>query len=191
MNALTKFLLLGALCAAAPGRAEESASGETAPKPVFRDAATHGDLARTYEKAKGDDPLVREFGQDPALRDSQAFPPPVSLLEKSDLLVHGGRMTLVPKGAVVFVPDSLQDRLALDEAATFVSWREFYRLNSHWLVPMNVSVEQALGEKPLPSGLLDRLVKSKRIVVATCFEQPISMLSAPVASVGETDPKAP
>ncbi len=148
--------------------------GQDAGKAPFRNAPSHEDLAAAYERSKGEDP-IRGLGQDPEILAQAKEYSQASLLDRSDALAHSGLATLLPKGAVLFVPEAMAGRASLAEGTVLVDWREFYRSNSHWLLPWNVRLAQAIGEEPLDLGQLERLKRMGKVVVATCFDQPISL----------------
>lgn len=148
--------------------------GQDAEKPPFRNASSHEDLAEAYRRSTGEDP-IRGLGQDPEILALAASYSQPSLLERSDALAHGELATLLPKGALLFVPEALADRASLAEGAALVDWREFYRNNSHWILPWNMRLGQALGDEALDMGQFERLKRMGKIVVATCLDQPISV----------------
>lgn len=154
--------------------APRPAVGQNAGKAPFRNAPGHADLAEAYERSKGEDP-IRGLGQDPEILARAKEYSQASLIDRSDALSHGGMATLLPKGSVLFVPETMVDRVSLSEGAALVDWREFYRSNSHWLLPWSIKLEQALGEEALDLGHLERLKRMGKVVVAICFDQPISI----------------
>lgn len=173
------------LCAAAqlPAGAQEAR-----PKPVFRNAATHESIVEANRKAAEENKDQPELFKpvDPAQQAEQK-PEKRSLLASSEIFCHGGKATLVPKGAVIHLPKNLSDRLVMGEGAKFVTFTDFMAENRSWITTSPVTRRQAEGKEPLPESLLKSFAKETRIVVATLQEGPISVLppkveEAPTAS---------
>lgn len=151
---------------------------------MFRDAATHADLSLVYEQACENDPL-KLLGQDPEILAIAKAYTQESLIDRSEILSYGGVMTIVPKGSVILVPEQLRDRVRAAEEAKVVSWPDFLRQNSIWILPMKVKFEQATGEEMLDKNLLAQLEKSGKIVVATCNDHPISIFNSALKTTQE------
>lgn len=144
-------------------------------KPVFRDAATHEDLVEKTRAAGrvdklGDVKPVRK--EDPSVTNR-----PKSILETSDVLSFNGFTTLVPKGSIIGVSEAYEGRVnPSDPHNNLVRWKEFYARNRGWITTVEVSRDQAHGEKPLEEELAKQLEESADLIVATLKGSPISML---------------
>lgn len=111
-------------------------------------------------------------GRQPAAeRKSQA----ASFLKSSTLLAFNGNWTLVPKHAVIHIPESLQSRIVTQPSGKLLSWREFLTLNRGWIHLQNVTLSDARGETAVSPAALKASRATGRVVVAVCEGGPISM----------------
>ncbi len=143
-------------------------------KPVFREAATHEQLARRVQIAGRIDPMKKlepATGEDPSKVNQ-----PADLLETSDVISYNGVATLVPKRAILATPKGVKDRVGLQEGVRIVGWLEFLSLNRGWVTTVEVSRVQAEGNKMIDPEISDRISKSNNLVVATYMGGPISVL---------------
>lgn len=142
--------------------------------PRFRDAATHEQLAKALKRADLNDPMkaMRPVeGADPSKVNQ-----PVNLLEQSDIICFGGMATLVPKRAILATPAGHKERLVMQPGARIVGWSEFYAQNRGWITTVEVSRVQAEGNKPMAEETVEKIGKSRNLVVATFSGGPISVL---------------
>lgn len=98
-----------------------------------------------------------------------------SLLHESTILHDGRNWTLIPNGAVVHLPESLQGRVNSKPVGTLLPWSEFLRRNPTWLVSHEVSFEQAAGNETLPAEVTRKWAGQRKIVVAVRQTGPISV----------------
>ena len=169
------FIVFSASCVAAAAADVE-----------MRDAVRHEDLAKIAGQLQENDPMAKlapSEGDDPAKVNQ-----PGNLIDQSDLLCFGGFATLVPKRAILHVPESLKDRLQIQPDARILGWAEFYERNRGWLTTVEVSRVQAEGNEPLAEETSDRVSKSLGIVVATYQNGPISVLPMKEPTAGEPNP---
>jgi len=162
------------------------AAEEPAPKskPAMRDATRHEDIVARMRRAE--DPMKNL----PKAKDVPADKreaKPVDLLKRSDFLSLNGLSTLVPKGALLHVPEGYRSRLKFESGAKIVTWPEFFRRNRGWVTTLEVTREQAEGAKAFPETTLKALEKSPRVVVATLGGGPISVLPGKPAAKETTD----
>ena len=151
-----------------------SVSAEEPQKPVMRDAATHEQLQQKLRKMNSIDPMKKletVEGEDPSKVNQ-----PTNLLESSDIICYNGLATLVPKRAILAVPEKLQDRLKMQPGARIVGWLEFLEANRGWINTVEVSRVQAEGNEALAEETTERIGKSTNLVVATFMTGPISVL---------------
>lgn len=174
-----------------------SAGGEPVPETnaaagVTRDTATMTEpvkgetLANRLRIANQNDP-IRKLGpragkpEDPAPRFARR-----DLIKESAVLSRGALMTLLPKRALLHLPDSLNDTAVVKEGAILVSWQEFLKSNRSWIRTVEVSRERATGQKPFSLEEAEALRSSGRVVVATFQGGPIAVLpSAFPESMGQ------
>lgn len=109
-------------------------------------------------------------------------PPPAGVkrdvYQISDILVDGGFHTVVPRGAVLSVPESLADRLASSPAGKFQFWPDFYARNKNWIKLQEVDVEVARGKMPLPESVIKMMSTEPKLVLAVFKGNPITVLEA-------------
>jgi acyl-CoA synthetase (AMP-forming)/AMP-acid ligase II len=153
--------------------------------PVIRDAATHEQLAAQLQKADQSDPLKML-----ATSGSTGKPAPIpvqqpeSLMSRSDVLSFGGNGALVPKRAILHIPEKYKTRLGIESSPRLVSWSEFYSVNRGWITTYEVTRAQASGREPLGEALLSQIGKGSNVIIATFMGGPISVL--PLKEAEET-----
>ena len=186
-------LLISALLglAALPAAAAERAP---TPKSPVRDAATHEQIVESGRQAAAKaaeekkEPLFKPASDAQMKREAKLREEPRSLLAVSDIICYNGLATMVPKRSVLHVPKNLADRIGLKEGVRFVTFQEFMAGNRAWLTNSAVNRSQAEGNEPLSEATLKSFAKETRIVVATYYEGPISVL--PLKVPATTTPAA-
>ncbi len=119
--------------------------GEPAqPKPAFRDAATNETLTAKFREVSKKDPMAKfekTKGEDPSVKNKVG-----NLLDRSDFITFNGNTTLVPKNAIIRIPENYKSRINNHKAGSkILSWADFYRLNRGWISTIEVSLSQANG----------------------------------------------
>jgi hypothetical protein len=162
------ILALAALAGLSPAAPETK-------KPVYRDAETHDLLVRKLRVNQNINPmkgLLPSEGEDPSKKNKVQ-----NLVTSSDVISFNGVTTLVPKRAIIKVPDKYGDRINNHPPGNrVVGWLEFYSLNKGWVTTVEVSRVQAEGKEPLAEELSENLSKSRNLLIATYSTGPISML---------------
>lgn len=142
---------------------------------VFRDAATNESLSATFREASLADPLKalpQKTGEDPTVTNKVG-----NLLENSDLITFNGQTTLVPKNALVLVPQKYTARINKHQTgAKIVNWLDFYGQNRGWISTVEVTFAQARGAEPVSPEVLETLGKSGNMIVAVLKGGPISIM---------------
>lgn len=149
------------------------AQNAAAPPPM-RDAATHEQLAQQWREAQQNDPtrkIAPAKGPDPSKVNL-----PLDLLSQSDILCFGGLATLVPKRAVLLIPEGFAERMKFTPGAKIVSWMDFFAANRGWVMSVEITRVQAEGNEPLAEETRKIMTKSGNLVVATYQGGPISLL---------------
>lgn len=143
----------------------------------IRDAASHDELSARLRMAQQKDPL-RKVGpptgnreEDPSKRSAER-----DIVKESTIVCYGGLVTLVPKEAVLHIPEALQDRIGEKPNVDIVTWQDFYRANRGWIRTVDITREQAMGHKALSESKLSAIKQSSTLVVATFKGGPISVL---------------
>ncbi len=162
---------------------------EPAPRKTIpmRDSTTHETLSQSLRMAQQKDP-IRDLGpaagdveNDPSKRNSER-----DLIKDSAILCYQGLLTLVPKRAVLHLPEELKDRFEVKPDITVKPWAEFYALNRGWIRTIEVTRAQAMGEEPMSEETVEAYRESKAAIIATYKGGPISVLPLKVpAEEGE------
>lgn len=114
--------------------------------------------------------------QEPAKDQAKIVPPnEQSIIKQSTILHDGVHWTLVPQGAVIFLPTALQNRVNVKPVGTLLSWTDFLTKNRSWITTNEVSFDQAAGAIPLQAERVAFWAKQDKIVVATHQMGPISV----------------
>lgn len=175
-----KWICLSAIVAALPASLQ---GAEKAPEVKgMRDAATHelivenGRVAR--EEAAKDEIRKQQLDALRPVPPEQRPAPPEkrSLLADSDIICFNGLATMVPKRAMLHVPKNLAGRIGMQDGSRLVTFDEFIAQNRAWLTSSEVTRAQAEGGQPLSESVTKSFAKETRIVVATYYEGPISVL---------------
>jgi hypothetical protein len=120
------------------------------------------------------DPMVRL--QKPAEGEAKVGrPAEQSLIGQSTILSDGNRWTLVPKGAVLHLPERHKNRVEGEPAGQLVPWLEFLSVNRIWLDTCEVSFDQAAGKSALPVASTEHWPKQDKIIIAVHQRGPISV----------------
>jgi hypothetical protein len=98
-----------------------------------------------------------------------------SIIKESIILSDGSNWTLVPKGAIICLPEAMKSRVITKPIGNLLSWIEFQTKNRAWVTTTEVTFDQAAGHKPLPSNLTAFFAKQDKIVIAVHQNGPISM----------------
>lgn len=104
-----------------------------------------------------------------------ARPAEQSIIKQSTILHDGTNWTLVPKGAVVFVPAARQSRMNASPVGTLLSWSEFLAKNVSWITTTSITFDQAAGNEPLPAESTAFWSKQDKVVIAVLQGGPVSV----------------
>lgn len=175
MKPVPSFILTAALLFIPPPAFAAPASSNSPTQ--MRDVVTHDELSRSLRMAQQKDP-IRDLGpaigkvdEDPSLQNSSR-----DLIKESTIISFNGNLTLVPKRAVLFIPEKLEERIGVKPKQQVKTWADFYQRNRGWIRTVEVSREQAMGQKPISEGVLEAVAKSSSLVVATFKNGPISVI---------------
>ena len=144
-------------------------------KVAFRDAATNEQLTEKYRAVSLSNPMKHlepTEGEDPTVKNRVG-----NLLENSDILSFNGLTTLVPKNALVLVPEKFKAVVNNHQAGSkIVSWLDFYSQNRGWISTVEVTFAQARGEEAVDPETLIALGKTGNLIVAVLKSGPISVM---------------
>jgi hypothetical protein len=158
----------------------------------FRDAATNESLTSKYKQVSNEGPTKKfreATGEDASVKNRVG-----NLLENSDFITFNGNTTLVPKNALIQIPERYADRINNHKQGSKVlSWADFLTLNRGWISTVEVTLAQAKGETPISPELMETLTKNQNLVVAVLQNGPISIRPPKVEAEenSETQPKTP
>lgn len=154
---------------------------------IMHDSVTHEQLSAALRRSAQQDPmksLKTETGPDPSVVNR-----PQDIISQSDVICFGGYATLVPKRAILQIPNNLKDRIHIQPGFKIQSWIDFYAANRGWITAVEVSRVQAEGNKPISQETHKQMVKSGNLIVATYQGGPISVL--PLKDPEESNKKKP
>lgn len=152
-------------------------------RPPSRDAATHEDFVARRDRSGPARPQ-RTGGE---IRPPVPVTKSYDLMENSMILKGQGTFTLVPRNAVIVVPERLNERVGSEPQGRFQLWGEFLITNRAWLQTFEVTVDQARGRNPLGDDVFEALRKRDSLIVATFTGNPISVNTPPPVSDDEED----
>ena len=113
------------------------------------------------------------------------------LIAESTVLNHAGVMTLVPKRAVLHLPEALKSRVGIRDGSELLPWAKFLERNRSWIHAEPVSRERALGKMRFSPEETQALRSSGKVSIATYEGGPISVLPAAFpAESGESSERA-
>ena len=132
-------------------------------------------------KLQQSDPMIRL--QKPAANEAKVGrPADQSIIADSTILSDGTNWTIVPNGAVLFIPDKLKSRISTTPSGKLIAWSEFLVRARGWVTTCEVSIEQATGKDPIPAERSAFWSKQDKIVVAVHQRGPISFRSNPTSN---------
>lgn len=91
------------------------------------------------------------------------------------VLVFGNFWTFVPAGAVIHVPERLQNRVNGQPSGTLLEFRDFLNRNRGWIITREVSRSQAAGKTPFSEKFQQILQNSGQVNIATLSGNPVSI----------------
>ena len=123
------------------------------------------------------DPVARL--EKPAEGDAKAARPQnESIIAQSTILHDSYHWTIVPNGAVIFLPESQKARIVPKPEGKLLTWAEFLARNFSWLGTEEVTIDQAAGKVPLPQDRVSHWSKQDQIIIAVHLSGPISVRPA-------------
>lgn len=98
-----------------------------------------------------------------------------SIISRSEILHDGQYWTLVPKGAVLFVPARKSENVGARPVGTLLQWNEFLARNPAWISTHETTFDQASGEVPISEAKAEFWKTQDRVIVAVHQGGPISV----------------
>lgn len=150
------------------------ATAQTPAPPAMRDVIGEDQLRAVCKKAIS--PMARTLPMANLKEDPSKVNQPEDLISKSDIISYNGMTTLVPKRAIIQLPESLAQRVGHPDGSRIVSWAEFHAANRGWITTLEVTRAQAAGREPFSKETSATLSKATTMVVATFNGGTISVL---------------
>lgn len=151
-----------------------SLAGAALAAPVITDRITPEEIAQRRKASPVAALQQAAAGKDAAV----ARPGEESLIAQSDILADGHNWTLVPKSAVLHVPQTLANRVGAKPLGRLLSWTDFLTVNRGWLFTEEITFDQAAGKTPIPPSRTEFWKKNGKVIVAVHLGGPISVKSA-------------
>jgi hypothetical protein len=98
-----------------------------------------------------------------------------SIIKQSTILHDGNHWTLVPMGAVLFLPEAMKPRVNTKITGTLLPWLDFLARNQSWITTSEVTLGQAAGKESLPAERAAFWAKQDKVVIAVHQKGPISV----------------
>ena len=119
-------------------------------------------------------------------------PPRKDLYATSLILSDGVNHTLLPKRAIVFLPEKYQRRVVEEPVGKLILWPEFYKINARWIRPLEVTLPVAKGDEPIDEPVRKQFESGVHVVVSVYRKSPISLmpLKEPAETAENQDQKA-
>lgn len=111
------------------------------------------------------------------LRPKDQEMPSYDLASYSTFIQIGDRYTLVPKGAVLNLPEKLASLVVKEPTGLFVHWQEFQAANRATLTNLEISLEQASGQTPIEPAKIDAARRAGVLLVAVIRGGAVSVAS--------------
>ena len=98
------------------------------------------------------------------------------LMEFSQFLGFGETGTILPKGSILYCPDSLAVHVLSGPNRAMRGWPDFLAANRNWLITHEVSMAQVKGEVPISESDRASFKAAGKMVIATLRNNPVTVL---------------
>lgn len=98
-----------------------------------------------------------------------------SLMERSTLLTSGNSWVMIPKTAVIYLPDRYSNKVVTKPKGSLMGWNAFLRKNSGWIHTHEVTVQQARGIEVIDQKIIQAYQGMGKVVIATYQKNPITV----------------
>jgi hypothetical protein len=103
-------------------------------------------------------------------------PPRKDLYASSLILSDGVNHTLLPKRAVVFLPEKYQRRVVDEPIGELILWPEFQKINATWVKTLEVTLPVAKGDEPIAEPVRKQFELGFHVIVSVYRKSPISLM---------------
>ena len=114
---------------------------------------------------------------------------PQGYYDTATIIAVPGAHTVVPRGAVLFVPPDKIGMIVKKPLGKLVRWPEFLIQNSQWITTREVTFQTAKGEDPIKEEERKIFAKGTKLVVAVFKKSPITVLEPPPEETEDTSVK--
>ena len=97
------------------------------------------------------------------------------LEENSEFIAFEGSVTILPKGAIIHVPERFQKCIVKKPEGNLILWNEFIARFRGLVQNFDVTIEEASGETPVKPERLEAAKKTGLILVGTYNRNPITV----------------
>jgi len=147
-------------------------------KPPVAKAVTDAELKRRRAAEK--------FGGFVAEEEKAHGPKGWDLMDYSEFIGIDGYVTLLPKGAIIHVPERLKANVLPKAVGRYLAWPEFSARYRGLVGVREVTLDESSGKKPLDPKAFEVSKKSGLILVAIHAGSPISVAKSAIPSPTET-----
>lgn len=103
------------------------------------------------------------------------------LSQHAEFITFNGDSTLVPKKAILHLPEKYAGNVVQAAKGKVISWLDFASKYPALVTPIEVTLENASAQTPVDPALIEAVSKSGRIGVAVLSRSPISVATPPPA----------
>ncbi len=114
-------------------------------------------------------------------------PKPKSYYDRATIIAVSGVHTVVPQGALIYVPPDLVGMVVKEPKGKLMRWPEFLKKHSKWIKTRKVSWETAKGEDPIKEEERKTFAEGNKLIVAVFGKNPITVLEPPPEVEKEED----
>lgn len=104
---------------------------------------------------------------------------PKSYYDGATIIAISDVHSVVPQGAVIYVPPELAGVIVEQPKGQLMRWPEFLEKHSKWIKTHKVSWETAKGEDPIKEEERKTFAEGNKIIVAVFGNNPITVLEPP------------
>ncbi|MEM1083719.1 MAG: hypothetical protein AAGI48_06315 [Verrucomicrobiota bacterium] len=155
-------------------------------KVVMRDVVTDQDLSKRHQEIMAEG-KKKEVVVTPREEDPTVVNAPPDIFELCEVITSRGKSALIPKRAIIHLPERFKANVAEPDQVRLVDWPTFLQENRAWIRTFEVTRSMAAGLEPLPGEAMERFGKEGKLVVATQMRGPISVLPLKEPESGELD----
>ncbi|MCW1913945.1 hypothetical protein OJ996_10185 [Luteolibacter sp. GHJ8] len=107
--------------------------------------------------------------------EEKAIPKRWDLESNSEYIAFGEFVTLLPKGAIIHVPEKHKANVVKEMKGALLLWPEFVARYPGLVSRMDVSLEEASGQKPIAAERLKAARNTGLIIVGVLNQNPITV----------------